>query len=105
MDVATGQELRALGGNGETAISVAYSPDGKLLASGSGNNAKLWQAASGDELRTFTGHTDTVESVAFSPDSKLLATGSADYAIKLWDVATGRELRTMVEKGTGQGPP
>ena len=77
-------------------ISIAYSPDGKMLASGSGDNTvKLWDARSGDLLRTLEGHTDTVLSVAFAPDGKTLASGSEDNAIKLWDARSGALLRTL----------
>jgi WD40 repeat protein len=67
--------------------SVAYSPDGKTLASGSRDQTiKLWEAAAGKEQATLKGHTAPVESVAYSPDGKTLASGSDDHTIKLWDI-------------------
>jgi tetratricopeptide (TPR) repeat protein len=67
-------------------LSVAWSPDGKTLASGSGDhNVKLWEAATGKLLSTLQEHTDIVRSIAWSPDGKTLASGSDDKRVKLWD--------------------
>lgn len=74
--------------------SVAFSPAGKTILTGSWDNtAKLWDL-SGRELQTFTGHASPVRSVAFSPDGKTALTGSSDSTAKLWDLS-GRALRTF----------
>ena len=75
--------------------SVAFSPDGKILASASSESVKLWDVASGKELRTFAGHSLRITSVAFSPDGKTLASASWDRTIKLWNVVNGEELRSI----------
>ncbi len=77
--------------------SVAFSPDGKYLAvgTGGGSSVQLIDIGSWRVVRTFEGHTRGVNSVAFSPDGLLLASGSKDATIKLWEVATGREVLTL----------
>jgi RNA polymerase sigma factor (sigma-70 family) len=82
--------------------SVAFSPDGKTLASGSYQTIKLWDVTTGKEKATLKGHTHNVFSVAYSPDGKTLASASEDQTIKLWDMATAKEKATL--KGhTGTG--
>ncbi len=81
--------LQTLEGHSGSVQSIAFSPDGKLLASGSDDKTiKLWDTATGD-VQTLEGHSGSIQSIAFSPDGKLLASGSGDETIKLWNIATG----------------
>ena len=74
-------------GQGDALTSVAWSPDGKRLATGSEDNtAKVWDAETGKELLTLSGHTWSVSSVSWAPDGERLATGSGDGTAKVWDV-------------------
>ena len=75
---------------------MAFSPDGKRLASASyDETVKVWDAATGQETLTLKGHTSAVTSVAFSPDGKRLASASGDGTVKVWDAATGQETLTL----------
>jgi WD40 repeat protein len=76
--------------------SVAFSPDGQWLASGSSDNTvKVWDASSGGLTRSLAGHQGSVRSVAFSPGGRGLASGSDDRTVKLWDVSTGTLNRSL----------
>ncbi len=78
-------------------LAVAYSPDGKTLASSGSSDGtiQLWDVESGKHTKTLEGHTDTVISIAFSPDGKTLVSGSKDDTLRVWDVNTGRMLRKL----------
>jgi WD40 repeat protein len=91
-----GSLVRTLTGHTNTVTSISFSPDGRLLASGSYDNTiQLWRVADGLEVRTLTGYPDWVYSVSFSPDGRLLASGGWDGTIKLWRVADGALVRTL----------
>jgi WD40 repeat protein len=84
--------------HGSDIWSIAFSPDGKILASGGGDNTiRFWSPATGKEIRRFRGHQDWVLCIAFSPDGKTLVSGSRDKTVRLWDRATGNELRRLTK--------
>ena len=88
--------LRTLRGHTQRIGRIAWSPDGRLLASPSADQTiRLWDVETGECLRTLRGHTDTVDSVAFDPSGGMLASGSHDCTVKLWEAFSGRLLRTF----------
>jgi WD40 repeat protein/uncharacterized caspase-like protein len=112
-DVATGKRIKTL--NQLAFNSIAYSPDGKIIAVGQMNFRRprigetpaagrefidfgeivLWDAAKGKKLGTLLGHTERITSLSFSPDGRTIASGSFDKTVRLWDVARQTQLRVL----------
>ena len=96
-DADTGATLDLL--TTPTPISnVVFSPDGRMLASGSWDDSmvRLWDVPTGELIVTLAGHRRSVYSVAFSPDGKTLASGGNDLAVRLWDVTTRQLKATFI---------
>jgi WD40 repeat protein len=101
---ARGPEIVPQLGHTGRILGVAFSPDGKLVATASvDHTAALWSAETGAMLRRLEGHANAVGSVAFSPDGKQVLTGSVDNTAVLWETATGKAVRTF--RGPETTPP
>ena len=103
-----GQRLLTLSGHSGAVTSVAFSPSGQTLVSGSTDKSiRLWDAGSGQSLRTMSGDSETVSSVAFTPNGKRIVSGSFDRAILIWDANSGQLLRTLRDESSAswQTPP
>jgi eukaryotic-like serine/threonine-protein kinase len=106
LDGTTGARRKVLQGPTKTGLvyALAFAPDGKILAAGSGllhkeGKVRLWDPATGKELHTFGGFAAHVAGLAFSPDGKLLAATGRDGTVKVWEARAGKELFSARAKG------
>ena len=78
-------------------MSVAYSPDGKNIATANyEGSAQIWDATTGELLLTlFSGHANVISSIVYSPDGKRVATASSDKTVKIWDAVNGSEILSL----------
>ncbi len=118
-DLATARELHCLRGHKDLVSCVAFSPDSKQLVSANGGvhtpgEIKIWDVADGRELRSLPAHATAVRGLAFSPDGRQLASVGAGFSsggtslpgeLKIWDTASGRQLRCMPGKEPAASPP
>ncbi|HEY7424322.1 MAG TPA: sigma-70 family RNA polymerase sigma factor, partial [Gemmataceae bacterium] len=102
-DVATGKLLHTLEGHQQAIDSLSFSPNGKVLASGSRDRTiRLWNTSTAKELRTLKCHQQVTFSLSFAADGKVLASVGMGPAVHLWDVTTGAELHRPGAAHTGQ---
>jgi WD40 repeat protein/tRNA A-37 threonylcarbamoyl transferase component Bud32 len=97
-DLDSGRDILVLPGQDSSAMSVAYSPDGRRLAAGFDypeSAVRLWDAATGHLIALLKGHRNAVRPVLFSPDGTRLASCSRDQTVRLWDGATGQAVATL----------
>jgi len=98
VDLASGKELWRAAAAEEGVRSIAFSPDGKILATAGGfreSRIRLWDVESGREVGRLEGHRTFVQAMVFWPDGKTLASASGDQTIRLWDIETRQTLKTL----------
>jgi WD40 repeat protein len=103
ISLESGNTLHACKGHSKPVMGLAFSPDNARLASAAQDGVKLWEVISGKELASFEGHKNGAMSVAFSPNGRLLATGDWESEVRLWAVATEKELAVVKVPGPSYG--
>jgi serine/threonine protein kinase/class 3 adenylate cyclase len=87
---------RTLAGHTQSVSSVAFSPDGRMVVTGSRDRSvRLWEMGTGRQVQIMKGHVDAISSVAFSPDGRVVVSSSLDKTIRMWDPGSGRELSAL----------
>ncbi|MBP7937523.1 MAG: protein kinase [Phycisphaerae bacterium] len=107
LSLPDGARLRDFRAHADDMFALAFSPDGRLLASGAGYSdsvIRLWDAATGESRGLLQGHQRFIHALAFSPSSGLLASASADYSIGLWDIASEKPVAVNTPT-TRDAPP
>ena len=109
-DANTGELIHVMKGHTGVVYSIAFSPDGQLIATGPSRwihedrNIRLWNVEKGELIAELAGHAHNVYCLAFSPDGKLLASGSYDQTTRLWDVSTPSTPRQVGDVLRGFAP-
>jgi tetratricopeptide (TPR) repeat protein len=99
-DAASGKAIASFTGHRNLLSSIAFSPNGKWLASADRDHVvKVWETVTGKEVLFLKGHTQPLVSVAFSADGRRLATASMDGIVKMWEAETGQELLVLKSEG------
>ncbi|MCD6310597.1 MAG: hypothetical protein J7M18_07760 [Candidatus Eremiobacteraeota bacterium] len=92
-DIYAGENFK---GHVDDVVTVRFSPDGNILASGSEDTTiKLWDVKTGELLMTLKGHSDDVSSIEFSPDGKYLVSASCDQTVRIWDLKNGTTIKIL----------
>jgi WD40 repeat protein/serine/threonine protein kinase len=95
-ELATAKVVLTLQGSSEPVLSVAFSRDGRWLASGSGDTTiRVWDTQTGANVLSLRGHTAPVLGVAFSPDGRRLSSAGWDHTVRIWDRLQGKEIATL----------